>query len=247
MKAIYEPKGRAKEYADLACNLYRGCKNKCLYCYAPAVLREKRESFHNRAIPRPGIINALKRDAARMEKHDKRHVLLCFTCDPYPDDDKTSHTTRGAISILKSEGVNIEVLTKGGKKAVRDFDLYGPEDRFATTLTLVDVMESLKWEPDAALPGDRIEAIREAKSRNITTWVSLEPVIDPAQTLELIAMTHTIVDKYKVGTLNYHEYAKGIDWKTFGDNVVSLLDKLGKDYYLKDDLRRKMGAINEEM
>ena len=35
MNAIYEPKGAAREYAELACNLYTGCNHGCLYCYAP--------------------------------------------------------------------------------------------------------------------------------------------------------------------------------------------------------------------
>ena len=30
MKIIYEPKGKAKEYADLAINLYKGCTHGCL-------------------------------------------------------------------------------------------------------------------------------------------------------------------------------------------------------------------------
>jgi hypothetical protein len=41
-----------------------------------------------------------------------------------------------------------------------------------------------------------------------------------------------------VGTLNHHPYAKGIDWHTFAINVKSLLDELGTDYYLKEDLRK---------
>ena len=34
MNVIYEPKGRAREYSELACNLYRGCTHGCRYCYA---------------------------------------------------------------------------------------------------------------------------------------------------------------------------------------------------------------------
>ena len=33
---IYEPSGRAREYAPLALNLYNGCPHGCTYCYAPA-------------------------------------------------------------------------------------------------------------------------------------------------------------------------------------------------------------------
>lgn len=41
MNVIYEPKGRAREYAPLACNLYMGCTHGCKYCYAPACMYKK--------------------------------------------------------------------------------------------------------------------------------------------------------------------------------------------------------------
>lgn len=33
MKAIYETKGRAREFCELAINLYTGCRHRCSYCY----------------------------------------------------------------------------------------------------------------------------------------------------------------------------------------------------------------------
>ena len=32
-KTIYKPKGAALEYSQWACNLYKGCSNRCDYCY----------------------------------------------------------------------------------------------------------------------------------------------------------------------------------------------------------------------
>lgn len=32
-KAIYNPKGKAGEYSEWACNFYTGCSNNCQYCY----------------------------------------------------------------------------------------------------------------------------------------------------------------------------------------------------------------------
>ena len=74
----------------------------------------------------------------------------------------------------------------------------------------------------------------------IKTWVSLEPVIDPKQTLELISETYTFVDFYKVGCLNHNELSKKIDWKQFGHDAEKLLIALGNEYYIKKDLREKM-------
>ena len=33
MELIYEPKGKAKEYAGLAFDIYKGCTHGCLYCF----------------------------------------------------------------------------------------------------------------------------------------------------------------------------------------------------------------------
>jgi DNA repair photolyase len=33
MQTIYEPKGKAREYAPLALNLYESCPHGCKYCY----------------------------------------------------------------------------------------------------------------------------------------------------------------------------------------------------------------------
>ena len=32
-RAIYKPEGPAAEYAVWGCNLYKGCRHQCTYCY----------------------------------------------------------------------------------------------------------------------------------------------------------------------------------------------------------------------
>ena len=59
---IYEPRGRAGEYAPLAVNLYRGCGHGCIYCYAPEATFIDRREFV-KATPRQGIIEKLEKDA----------------------------------------------------------------------------------------------------------------------------------------------------------------------------------------
>lgn len=61
MKPIYKPRGAAAEYGEYAVNIYTGCPHGCYYCYAPSVLRKKPEEFRGRAVPRLGIIEAVKR------------------------------------------------------------------------------------------------------------------------------------------------------------------------------------------
>lgn len=51
----------------------------------------------------------------------------------------------------------------------------------------------------AALPGDRIEALKRFHERGIYTWVSLEPTLDVESSLAIVRDRHSFVDLYKVG------------------------------------------------
>lgn len=240
MSVIYEPQGRAREYAPLAANLYSGCAHGCLYCYAPLALKRNKEEFHLEPVARKNILRQLETDCKKIKKqgNDGLQVLLCFTCDPYQPIENDLQITRRAIEILHRYGLSVQILTKAGTRASRDFDLLTEKDAFATTMTFLDNERSLRWEPNAALPADRIEAIKQAKNMGIPTWVSLEPVIDPKQALEIIRQTHEFVDLFKVGPLNYRPETKQVDWRKFGFEVIELLEKLGKKYYIKEDLKK---------
>ena len=61
MNVIYEQKGRAREYAPLACNLYMGCTHGCKYCYAPGCMHKKSEEWHESARARSENVLGLKK------------------------------------------------------------------------------------------------------------------------------------------------------------------------------------------
>lgn len=235
MQTIYEPKGRAKEYGELALNLYRGCSHGCFYCYAPKVLRITREDFLDPQ-PKPNIIEKLKKTAPQ---YTGLEVFLCFTCDPYQPIDSKLRLTRQALEIFAQNEIKPTILTKGGIRSTRDFDiLFNCDGKYGATLTYLDPALSQLEEPTAAPPQERIEALKQAHESRIYTWVSLEPVIDPEQSLEIIRMTHEYVNEYRVGKWNHDERAKEIDWKAFTQKAVTLLEKYNKKYYIKEDLRK---------
>ncbi len=191
-----------------------------------------------KATPRANIIERLRKDAPQAAlTSPKGDVLLCFTCDPYQPIDTIHRLTRQAIEILHDNNFTVAILTKGGKRAERDFDLLSPKDSFAVTLTFLDEQNSIKWEPKAAIPEERIESLKKAHDLGIKTWVSLEPVINPDATMEVIRQTHTFVDLYKVGKINYHKIEESIDWSMFLRNVKTILEAYGSQYYIKKDLR----------
>jgi len=243
MIVIYEPKGRALEYSLLAINHYKGCYHGCSYCYAASQVRRwGDDSFHKVQTARPGVIEALKKQAPEFACTDKR-VLLCFTTDPYQPLDDELRLTRQVIKILRKYSIPFQVLTKGGMRAVKDFDLYGKCDSFATTMTFMDTADSLELEPQAATPDDRIKAINRAHEKGIQTWVSLEPVIDPAQSLDIISMTYKIVDLYKIGKLNHIKPPAPIDWLDFGRKAIAMCEAYGVKYYVKDDLAKHLSGV----
>ena len=241
---VYEPKGRAKEYAGLALNLFDSCPHGCIYCWAPTILHKDRAAFHGEVRARVSLED-IEKSAVKFQG-DKRPVLLSFACDPYPPESSFALNedrlfTREAIEILHLHGLHVTILTKGGLRSTRDFDLLGPGDAYATTLTFLGMSQSREWEPGAAWPLDRIRALQEAHRRGIPTWVSLEPVIDAVASLELIRETHKVVGHYKLGKLNYHPLAKSIDWKRYFADASCLLGKLNKPYYVKADLAKYAG------
>ena len=246
---IYETRGRAREYFELAANLYSGCEHACAYCYGADVLRKDPKEFFGPSFPRRAdVLGELAKDAARLEgNYESRHVLLSFVTDPYQPAEERFHLTRRAIEILHAANLGVAILTKGGFRATHDFDLLDGGDLFGTTLTFMDPKLSRTWEPGAALPIDRLLSLDDAHKRGIGTWVSCEPVIDYTETLALIEATAKFVDVFKVGTLNYSGklprdlVPPPVDWKVFAQEVVGLLDRLGANYYIKKDLARYIG------
>jgi len=238
MHVIYSPQGRAKEYCELACNIYLRCMHKCVYCYSPQTLHISKEDFFVTPAPRPRFLESLKRDAEVLKITGHHKVLLSFIGDCYQPINDQFQLARQAIEVLHFYGQSVAILTKGGYRALPDMSLLKAGDEFAVTLTCVDEAQSKEWEPGAAMPSERIESLKEAYARGIYTWVSLEPVLYPEQSLELIRMTHEFVNKYKLGILNYHPRSKEIDWANYGHRAVNLLEKLHKEYFVKLDLKK---------
>ena len=227
MKPIYEPKGAAKEYGDLALNVYTGCPHRCYYCFAPSVLRRDREKFHSDVRPRENIVEETRKQLER-EGITGKLVHLCFTCDPYPTGYDTT-STREIIKLLKAYGNHVQILTKGDGS--RDFDLLDGEDWYGIT---IDGSSKKDNSPREAY---RIGNLQKAHHKGIKTWISFEPVIDAGSVLAAIETTSTIADKIKIGKLNYHP--SDINWKAFGVEAEALCRKLGLDYTIKESLRRE--------
>jgi DNA repair photolyase len=235
---IYAPAGQAGEYAPLAANPYRGCGHGCAYCYVPLVTKQDRKEFDAGAVSRADYLTKLRRDAIKYRDAGiTAQVMFSFTTDVY--NQNNTELTRPSLIIIREHGLAFCVLTKGGTRALRDLDLYRRDrDAFACTLTSLDDRFSLKWERNAALPGDRITALKAFHDRGIFTWVSLEPTLDCNASLEVVKATHAMVDLYKVGRANYlKEITKTTDWRDYTLRMIDVLNRFGARHYIKRDLQ----------
>ena len=236
MRTIYPTSGLALEYSMYGLNLYSGCAGRCSYCYVPAVLRRDKEKFHEEVAARVGVIPALSVRAPQFGDTNKR-VLLSFTSDAYQSLERELEITRAAIKILKCHFIPFTVLTKFGGLAIRDFDLYMEGDSFGVTLTSLDIEDADRDERGAGIPSERLAALIVAHEKDIPTWISLEPVIDPEKSLRIIRETCEYVDHYKIGKLNYAPTGVSADqWRAFTRRAVKLITDAGQTYWLKGNL-----------
>jgi len=244
MSIIYQPTNKAREYSPLACNLYLGCNHGCAYCFAPAINYKKREDYLT-INPRRNVIQELEKDCKRYVNSNEQ-VLLSFMSDPYNSLEKELRLTREALKLFKKYQIPTAILTKS-KDVLNDMDIikkFVENIQIGMTLTFDNDKDSLKWEPGASLPDERIRALKTLKQNNIKTWASFEPVIIPEQSISMIERSLEWIDIYKVGKINnYQGLDKNIDWNDFLDKTVKILRKAKKPFYVKIDLRQAANKI----
>jgi DNA repair photolyase len=238
---IYAPAGEAHEYAPLAANPYSGCGHGCVYCYVPRQLHMTREQFDAGAHDRERFIAGLPKEAPKYQRAGiTEQVLISFTSDPYHPFD--TELTRWTLEVLREHGLAFTILSKGGVRALRDIDLYRPKrDAYAVTLTSLDDKFSLRFEPNAPLPGDRIAAMKAFHERGIFVWCSLEPTLDIEHSLAVVRATAGFCDLYKVGKANnLGAITKTTDWRGYTLQMIDLLHQLNKRHYIKKSLQEHL-------
>jgi DNA repair photolyase len=260
---IHSPGGAAGEYAQLALRgPYVGCAGVCAYCYNHQSRPITIEQW-GRVRPLKHFLERLRTDAARLSG-DRRRVFLSFGCDPCQPLDAELGLTASALEILAFHRLAPHLLSKFGRAAAKHFPalVRNPRSRFWTTLTTLDPERAALWEPGAAPPAERVEALRQARVRGIDNGLSLEPTIYPADTLEIIETVGPLARHISLGRLNHMSLAQvravdpeieRPDWRGFLAEARARLRNQGRrelndpyaepgpverTFYIKRDLRR---------
>lgn len=241
MTVIYTPKGAAREYSPKACNIYIGCSHKCKYCYCPSCLQRKRENYFINPRPRKDVLKNIEKELKKGVVTEQ--ILLSFIGDVYCETIDNNETTREALKLFLEHKAPVSVLTKGGKRCLKDIDIFkqfGEHIQIGATLTFMDKEKSLEWESGATEPEERLSVLKKLHDEGIRTFASFEPVIEPEESLKLIKRTleDDSVDIYKIGKLNHNKkIEETIDWSDFLEKALELVRGAGKAVYVKHDLR----------
>lgn len=236
MSTIYQPQGRAREYSPLAFNFHKGCSHNCIYCYVPRMFNRFNPGYNHLDCSVSINWESLEISARKFQGCNQQ-ILLSFTGDPYCG--ISPETTRRVLEILNKYGHKVAVLTKGGSNCLQDIDIFkqfGERIKVGETLTFDNDKDSREWEGGAALPSDRIEALRTLHENGIKTWVSFEPVIFPEQSLRLLESVF-FVDHVKIGKINnFRGLDKNVDWSKFISDSVEICRRNNLPFYIKKDL-----------
>ena len=82
----------------------------------------------------------------------------------------------------------------------------------------------------------RLAGLEMARSAGLSTWASVEPVIDPDEALAAILLLSQVCDEIRVGRWNHSAEANAIDWRAFALEADRMLRAWGKPYILKRGL-----------
>lgn len=239
MSIIYKPSGKAREYSPLAINLYTGCNHNCVYCYVPMILRQSSEQKMQPNVRRD-VLRELEKDCKK-NYASKEQVLFSFMTDPYNSLEIELKIMREALKMLYKYRIPVSILTKAGMHIFRDIDVikkFGKHITIGTTLTFNNDKDSIEYEPNAALPAERLKMLSDFHELDIRTWASFEPVIIPDQSIDMMNKCINYVDFIKVGKINnWRQFDKSIDWSAFLEKSVNMLRDSKKPFYVKYDLR----------
>lgn len=169
---------------EFAVNPYRGCEHGCAYCYA--------RPYHEYL----GFSAGLDFESKIMVKHDAPELLraelaapawtgaviaMSGVTDCYQPVERRLGLTRRCLEVFAEFRQPVSLITKNAL-VVRDLDYLGELAAHGATavvlsVTTLDPELSRAMEPRAALPAQRLDAVRALAAAGVPAGVNIAPVI----------------------------------------------------------------------
>lgn len=190
--------GKAREYAKWSCNLYVGCSNDCSYCYLKRGYIGENEPRLKSLLRNPQTVFLLFQSEmdAYVEELKRDGLFFTFSSDPMLHETIQLNMQCAAYAI--SKGIHVTILTKcawwNDKNAFKFIVEHKEMFTVGFTLTGVDSME-----PGASPNEERIALMKNLHEHGVSTFASIEPVIDFRRSYDMIAKSAPFCDEYGIG------------------------------------------------
>ena len=226
----------------LTLNPYTGCSHGCLYCYVSAYVPD-----FDRTRPKADLTARLEKEARRVEGE---LISIANSSDPYPPLEQSLGLTRKCLQILSKRNCRVQLVTKSDL-VTRDVDLLKKLPcTVAMTITTSDDTLSMRLEPHAPLPSNRLRAVRTLLESGIPTSVRVDPLIprlndrpeDLIRQLAVLGVPHITCSTYKAKGDNWRRVVQAFPRiaKDLGPMYFEKGERIGRSLYLPEDLRRRM-------
>jgi len=209
---------------DYAINPYVGCAHGCVWCYARFM-----KGYTGHDSDEWGSFVDVKINAPEVLIKDVRKLKGCPTiflssvCDPYQPIEGKYKLTRQCLKILSPFPFSVSILTQS-KLVARDIDLFKKFKSIEVGLSFIttDEKASRIFQPLAALPKQKVEALKKLHQAGIKTYLHVGPILPIFTDFEAIfEAVSPWVDSVMGETLN-----------TRGENWTNLI-KILSSYYPK--------------
>jgi DNA repair photolyase len=235
---------------DYVINPYVGCSHGCVWCYANFMRgytghdNEEWGSFVDAKINAP---EALIKDIRRLK--GKPTIFLSSVCDPYQPVEAKYKLTRKILEILSPLPFPIGILTQS-KLVTRDIDLFKKFKDIEVGMSFITMDEKATriFQPGAALPKERVAALKKLYRAGIKTYIHLGPILPDFTDLEeIFKATHKYIDGAMGETLN----TRGENWTNFirvlSKNYPKLLPLYKKERFKNPDYLGQIGVDFEKL
>ncbi len=186
-------------------NPYLGCQHSCVYCYATFMkmfnnIKENWGDFVHVKINCPDL---LKKE---LEKSKPGYVWISSVCDCYQPIEERYQLTRKILETIKNspckDKFELGILTKSDL-VKRDFDILKQLNvEVGLTINTLEDKYSRVIEPNASLPKERLNALKQAKKEGLRTYGFIAPVLPGITDLEALFKELKFCDYVWVELLN---------------------------------------------
>jgi len=207
---------------DYVINPYVGCAHGCVWCYARFMKgytghdNDEWGSFVDVKINAPEV---LIKDVRKLKGCPT--IFLSSVCDPYQPIEGKYKLTRQCLKILSPFPFSVSILTQS-KLVARDIDLFKKFKSIEVGLSFIttDEKASRIFQPLAALPKQKVEALKKLHQAGIKTYIHVGSILPYFTDFEeIFGVTHQYIDSAMGETLN-----------TRGENWMNLIKTLSFHY-----------------